>query len=245
MSDRPRGAEVSGVDFSNHIPLAHDSWVSAFIEGNAIQPQYGTAMSVLTTEAVVKDPSNDWQEFKDSVLADSQVKRVGDVMSAMHRSGGVAVAMHGTVDKFGEHVQVRTIGPDRLQALWGEIVERVLKILNQYVEDSRNSTIVLVGDPVTTLNSFFRDERNCEAVKQLHRIVTAVGDIFRGEEMKALTHCLRKTYDSREIKGPGHEETQRQLHKEVIELFDRELKAMLPDVDKRILNKFRMVADEK
>lgn len=245
MSDRFRGEEISMADFSNYFPAAHDSWASTLIEGNAILPQYGTAMSGLAAEAVVNDPPADWQEFEDSVLTENQLRKVGEVMSAMHRSGGVAVAMHDTADKFVEYPQVRTIGHERLQILWKQTVEHVLRMLYQYVEDSKNFTIVLTDDPVTTLNSFFRDQRNAESIKQLHRIVTAVGEIFRGAEMKALTYRLRKTYDSREVKSSNHEEEQKRLHKEVIDLFDRELKEKLPDVDKRILNKFRMVADKK
>ncbi len=159
-------------------------------------------MNGLVAEALVNKPPADWQQIKDSYLSDVQISTIGHLMSAMHRASQIDVATPQTVHTF-DNPTVRTLPPERFQRLWCDTVDRTLKSLAKYVELSKNYTLVLTGDPVTTLNYFFANERNKPAIDELALILKKMGEVLHGQAMTRVTKELRKSY-TRE-KGPQYE----------------------------------------
>lgn len=175
---------------------ANEDWTKAMLEGNVLLPQRGLGLTGLTLDAVLQTPSVNWTELRRSVLSSDDIKKMAEVMAAMHRQRGIPVATETTRPTFPHPQAVRTINDDRLQRLWLSTKDSIFRALSRFIADDIGVAELAPPDARPGLiSSFFSDPKNKQSVKKLVALTDATAQIIRGRKMKKLAELLRASYD--------------------------------------------------
>ncbi len=213
-------------------PPLRDSWLLAFIEGNAIIPQSNTGITALPAEAVMRDPPEDWGDFLESNLSDEQLARANQKMNAAHRAAGVPV---GTIESQPTR---RVLDNDRLRALWYDCPQAVTNSILYYLVNNKKVDVVLLGTPVHTMNELLHNEKYAAVRNELRLILKTMVGVIRGQAVDAVARDFREDYD--EIYPVPHNLSSIQETRKgrIAKIIVEETMKALPEIDQEMLKKF-------
>jgi hypothetical protein len=163
-----------GVIASETQPLSEELF-QAYLEGNGLVPNVPLGIGIQTLHIVLAS-EQDWEKFVATEFSDSQVARLGKLMTNMHAAKGIPI-IYDAFDPGHHNHNAR--GPERLRMLWGSAKSFVLKVIHEYMKavkaDSPDLEVSSDGlsniEVARDIEVFMKDQKNIEKVKTLKEIV--------------------------------------------------------------------------
>lgn len=164
----------TGVIASETQPLSEELF-QAYLEGNGLVPNVPLGIGIQILHIVLAS-EQDWEKFVTTDFSESQVARLGKLMTNMHAAKGIPI-IYDALDPGHHNHNAR--GPERLRMLWRSVKSFVLKVIHEYIKAVKADSV----DPEVSSNeladievarditAFMKDQKNLEKIKTLKGIV--------------------------------------------------------------------------
>ena len=188
-----------------------DEWFGTLVSANGFLPQANFVINLSVLESVVNNPPADWESFRQSELSDEQVRKIGHLMTNMHRARGIRVADPNVPDKRSQEsvgsgrLPETAVDDDRLRDLWrstrNRVYAEVLKRAQLIDQDYQATGKINPRLQSLRMNEFFEEFIHSEDLAEYQAVITTAKGFLSLPRAEELARIYKLTYDERTSLG--------------------------------------------